>query len=317
MNPNLLLVGEPLGLLIAKTAGPLDAVSDFTCAVAGAELNVAVGMSRLEHSVSYLTKLGDDPFGRRVVTTLRQNEIDTSRIFYGSQATGMMLKGFNPQGDPEIFYYRRGSAASTLCGEDLAQLDLSGYTHLHLTGIFPALSPSTLEAARELRTRARQAGLFLSFDPNLRPSLWKSQEEMREVLNGLAAGCDLFLPGEKEGLVLCGSSDPDRIADFYLERGVGTVVVKLGARGAYCATRQNRSVVPGYRVNPVDTVGAGDGFACGVLSGLMEGLPLADAVLRGNAIGAIQVTCKGDNEGLPTRAALEAWMAEHQPVGLQ
>ena len=91
------------------------------------------------------------------------------------------------------------------------------------------------------------------------------------------------------------------------------MVVKLGGKGAYYARKGEAGFVPCYTVKKVvDTVGAGDGFAAGLLSGLMEGLPLQSAVLRGNAIGAIQVMSRGDNDGLPTRAQLDAYMKEEE-----
>ena len=98
---------------------------------------------------------------------------------------------------------------------------------------------------------------------------------------------------------------------FYLENGASICVTKCGSKGAYVSTKDNENyMVNGYKVEKVvDTVGAGDGFATGVVTGLMEGLPLKDAVKRATAIGAIQVMSRGDNEGLPTRAQLNAFMS--------
>ena len=118
------------------------------------------------------------------------------------------------------------------------------------------------------------------------------------------------LPRQK---FLCGLQEPEAIAAHYLAAGAKLVVVKLGGKGAYYARKGEAGFAPGYTVKKVvDTVGAGDGFAAGLLSGLMEGLPLQSAVLRGNAIGAIQVMSRGDNDGLPTRAQLDAYMKEEE-----
>lgn len=319
MEKRLLLAGEPMGLLIAQSEGPLDSVSGYSLAVAGAEFNVATGVARLQHQVSYLTKLGNDPFGKLIIRTLRNNGINDDFVLFSEEkTTGFMLKSKVSKGDPEIFYFRKGSAASTLSPEDVEKLDFTKFTHIHLTGILPALTESTRAAEQLMFEKARDAGLFISFDPNLRPQLWPSKDVMMETLNRFASQADMILPGNGEGDALCGSTDPKDISKFYLDMGAKIVVTKVGPKGAYCATADGQAfMVPGFIIDKVvDTVGAGDGFACGVVTGLMEELPLEKAVERGCAIGAIQCTFAGDNEGLPTPELLQAFMNSHKRVEL-
>lgn len=301
-----LLTGEPMGLLIAAQAGPLESVSTYHVAIAGSEYNVAVGLARLGTPVTYLTKLGRDSFGRRILAGLKANSIGTDGVAWSEErSTGFMLKGKAAGGDPPIEYFRRNSAASTYSTGDLPGLAWSEYSILHLTGIMPALSPTTWDLTLHLIDLARAHGLLVSFDPNLRPQLWPSEAAMREHINELASRADLVLPGRKEGKILTGSDDAGAIARFYIQRGAHTVVVKVGKPGAYVADANHHLTVPGYSVaRVVDTVGAGDGFAAGILSGLYEGLPFEQAVARGSAIGSIQVTFRGDNEGLPDREQL-------------
>ena len=318
MAKGLLLAGEPMGLLIAQSEGSLDSVAGFTLAVAGAEFNVATGAARLGHFVSYLTKLGNDPFGTRITNTLNANKIDSSNVLTSdTNTTGFMLKSKVSKGDPEIFYFRKGSAASTLDASDVEKIDFSKFYYVHLTGIFPALTDSTRAAMMALIKKAKELGLFISFDPNLRPQLWPSQEVMVKTLNELASYADLVLPGCGEGKILCGSEDPSKINDFYRLLGARMVVTKLGPDGALVREGDNEYKVPGFIIDKVvDTVGAGDGFACGVITGLMEGLSLEKAVERGAAIGAIQCTFAGDNEGLPTQEQLKEFMQSHKRVAL-
>lgn len=318
MAKGLLLAGEPMGLLIAQSEGSLDSVAGFTLAVAGAEFNVATGAARLGHFVSYLTKLGNDPFGTRITNTLTANKIDSSNVLTSdTNTTGFMLKSKVSKGDPEIFYFRKGSAASTLDASDVDKIDFSKFDYVHLTGIFPALTDSTRAAMMALIKKAKELGLFISFDPNLRPQLWPSQEVMVKTLNELASYADLVLPGCGEGKILCGSEDPSKINDFYRSLGARMVVTKLGPDGALVREGDNEYKVPGFIIDKVvDTVGAGDGFACGVITGLMEGLSLEKAVERGAAIGAIQCTFAGDNEGLPTQEQLKEFMQSHKRVAL-
>ena len=308
-----ILIGEPMGLLMAKQPGPLAKQDSYDLAVCGAELNVAIGLTRLGHPVSYVTKLGRDPFGSVVLSCIRDNGIGTELISYSDDhTTGFMLKGLALSGDPEIFYYRKGSAASTLSARDIDRIDFSSYRRLHMTGILPPLSDSCLAASFEAVKQARKAGLLVTFDPNLRPQLWKDTDTMVSTLNRLALLSDIVFPGVKEGQILTGSSDPDAISDFYLSRGVKAVITKVGSKGAYVAAPGIRTMVPGFHVDKVvDTVGAGDGFAAGCLSALLEGASFVDAARRGNAVGAIQVTVRGDNAGLPTPEQLESFIASH------
>lgn len=305
-----MLVGEAMVLLTAKQEGSLDQTEEYRVSTAGAELNVAVGLVRLGHSVTYHTHLGKDPFGRRLEERMQEGGIDTGSIVWEEErTTGMMLKGRAPEGqDPDIAYFRKGSAASAITAAEVERLDLSCYDAIHMTGIFPALSETTREAAFMLMRRAKSQGLTIFFDPNLRPDLWKSESEMKAVLNELASFADYVLPGIKEGRVLTGKKTPEEIASFYHKSGSGCVILKLGKEGAFYARPGGSGWVAGYHADyVVDTVGAGDGFAAGVISGILEGLPAAEAVRRGNAIGCLQVMHPGDNEGLPDREKLAAF----------
>ncbi|WP_372614494.1 carbohydrate kinase family protein, partial [Halomonas sp.] len=173
------------------------------------------------------------------------------------------------------------------------------------------------ELSMHMLDQARRAGTSISFDPNLRPGLWASETDMRDTLNGLAAGADWVLPGIEEGKRLTGRQAPHDIADFYLERGAQAVIIKLGPEGSYyrgvLGGQEASFTVAGFPVpEVVDTVGAGDGFAVGVISALLDGLSPREAVRRGNLIGAQAVQVIGDMEGLPDRARLEKLEADHR-----
>ena len=307
----IVLVGEPMGLFIAEEEGELSGVGHFSASIAGAEYNVAVGLTRLGHRVSYCTKLGYDPMADRILEGMKKNGISTDLVLRTDESlTGFMMKGKVSSGDPKIAYFRKNSAASTINTHDIDRLDLFECEYLHVTGVFPAVSQSACNAVKRLIGRCRQLDMKISFDPNLRPQLWKSEKEMVNTLNGFAEGAYCVLPGIAEGKILTGSGEPEKIAEFYHSHGVENVIVKLGSKGAYYSGPEGDGVSPGFRVKKiVDTVGAGDGFAAGVISALAEGLPLSEAADRGNAIGAIQITHVSDNEGLPTREKLAAVMA--------
>lgn len=303
----IILMGEPMGLFMANETGDLSDVTGFTASIAGAEYNVAVGLARLGHQPAYCTRLGFDPLGEKILNGLRANGISTDLVSQAEgELTGLMLKGFNEHGDPDIAYYRKGSAASRITTHDIDRLDLFGCERLHITGIFPAVSESAMAATKRLVARAEALDIPISFDPNLRPQLWESEKKMVSALNSLADSAETVLPGLNEGKILTGRDTPEGVAEFYHNRGVKNVVVKIGKDGAYFSEKGGHSgYSPAFPVKKkIDTVGAGDGFAAGVISALAEGETLEEAAFRGNVMGAVQIANKSDNEGLPTREQL-------------
>lgn len=304
-----ILFGEPMVMFMANSVGPLDRVKHFTASLAGSEVNVAIGLRRLGHTVSYVSRVGRDPFGKYINNRLRSEGIEAQCAYDSEHATGFQLKSKAVSGDPEVCYFRKDSAATYLAEKDIDSADFSGIRFLHLTGIFPAISKSCRRATYRLLELAHENAIPVSFDPNLRPELWESEKVMIHVLNDMISRCDIVLPGIEEGEILTGSDDPQKIAAYYLDQGTQMVTVKLGSCGSYTQTKNESFSQPSVNVcKIVDTVGAGDGFAVGIISGMLEGLNLYETVKRGNAIGALQLTARGDNEGLPTKAELEKFM---------
>jgi 2-dehydro-3-deoxygluconokinase len=302
-------LGEALVLLAADEPGPLASVRRFTSYTAGAETNVAVGLARLGLKVGWVSRLGDDEKGRDLREAYAREGIDCTQVAMASgERTGFMYKGRVDDGsDPPIEYHRQDSAASRLGSQDLDLTWLSQARHLHATGVFPALSPNTLGATQLAMATLRRHGKTVSFDPNLRPALWKDAMHMCATVNALAAQADWVLPGLDEGRQLTGEYTPEDIAAFYRSTGASHVVVKLGAQGAYYDSAQARGYVDAFPVaHVVDTVGAGDAFAVGVISGLLDNMSLQAAVKRAAWLGARAVQVRGDSEGLPTRAELQA-----------
>lgn len=313
-----LLFGEPMALLIAEESGPLKNCEHFTRSLSGAEVNVAIGLTRLGHSVEYLTRLGDDPFGHYIAEELIRQNIGTEMISYDDVfRTGIQLKERVEDGrDPYAPYYRRGSAAAHISVNEIDAIDLSDVELIHVTGIPPALSHLARSATFRLMERAKERHIPLTFDPNLRPALWENHETMVNVLNEQAAYADVVFPGIGECKILTGTMEKEQAAAFYHMRGVRLVVIKDGKNGVFVSERLKTGefrqiMVPGFLVDHVvDTVGAGDGFAVGFLSGLLEKCSIEECATRANAIGALQVQHRGDNEGLPDRAQLKAAISE-------
>ena len=300
--------GEAMLLLVADRPGPIEEAQSFAKRTAGAETNVAIGLARLGLKVGWASRLGSDSMARYLLDSFRAEGIDCSRVACDpAQRTGLLFKGRVLDGsDPPVEYHRKGSAASLFDPREIDVDWLLSARHLHATGVFPALSDNCYATAQRSMALMREAGRTISFDPNLRPTLWPSPERMREAINELAGHADWVLPGLEEGRLLTGEQTAEGVARFYRQRGAKLVVVKLGPEGAYFDGEAGRGTVEGFPVAKVlDTVGAGDGFAVGVVSALLEGRAVPDAVRRGAWIGARAVQVLGDTEGLPTRAELD------------
>lgn len=307
---DVLSIGETMALLVAQEPGPLVDVKTFSKRIAGADTNVAIGLARLGFRVGWISRLGADSFGSYVRRTIEAEGVDTSQVEVdANRSTGFMLKSRSVDGsDPAIEYYRRGSAASQLGMAHLKADYARKARHVHATGITPALSPAARELVAHAMQTLRAVGGSVSFDPNLRPSLWPDTATMRDTLNDLARHADWVLPGIEEGRLLTGQHTPADIAAWYIDRGAKAVVVKLGAEGAYFRTAEGeQGDVPGVHVPVVvDTVGAGDAFAVGIISARLEGLAWPQALRRANWVASRALQVIGDMEGLPTRSELTA-----------
>ncbi|MDU1844953.1 MAG: sugar kinase [Niallia nealsonii] len=298
--------GEAMAMFIADSCGPLHEIQHFTMELAGAETNVAIGLAKLGFDASFVSKVGADAFGKFIIERLQKNHVHIDQIITDNHfPTGFQLKSRVTQGDPEVQYFRKGSAASHLSIADFDEQYFQKAKHLHMTGIPLALSSDTRDFAQHALSYFRRHAKKVSFDPNLRPKLWNSEKAMVDTINSFAKQANYVLPGLEEGITLTGYKTPSDIASYYLDAGVELVIIKLGKQGAYFKSPNEEGTINGYHVEKViDTVGAGDGFAVGVLSGLLEGLSIEKSVQRGNAIGALAVQSLGDNTGYPEKHEL-------------
>jgi len=293
-------LGETMVLFTAGSIGPLRFAKQFEKTIGGAESNLSIALSRLGHQVGWISRLGDDEFGLFTRDFIRGEGVDTSKVTFDPKfPTAVFFKERQAAHDPKIYYYRKGSAASQMTPEDLDEQYIASAKYLHITGITPALSDSCKETVLAAIELARKNGLTIVFDPNIRLKLW-SKEEARNTLMEIAALCDIVLPGIEEGEILTGEKTPEGISKALLTNGSKLVVIKLGAKGAFYANKDQQEYVEGYPVEHiVDTVGAGDGFAAGFISGLLRGFDYREAVKLGNRIGAFALTVLGDVEGYP------------------
>ncbi|WP_343245949.1 sugar kinase [Streptomyces sp. SID5785] len=281
----MICVGETMAQVTPADGADLEHSRTARLAVAGAESTVAQYLADLGHRTAWLSRVGDDPFGRRVRASVAARGVDVTGVRTDPSApTGVYFKDPGGPASPgtRVHYYRAGSAASRMTPADAEAVDLTGVRLLHLTGITPALSPGCAGLVTALAERARAAGALVSFDVNHRPALWSSREDAADVLLASARRADVVLVGRDEAEALWGTATAEDVRA--LLGGPGVLVVKDGAVGASEFTGAEREFVPAPAVEVVESVGAGDAFAAGWLGGLLRGLPAAGRLALGHRL---------------------------------
>ncbi len=277
--------------------------SRFTSSMAGAESNVAVGLARLGHMVAWVGAVGNDEPGALVRRTLRAEGVETHVRVDPSRPTGLMLLEHRLGQTSRVTYHRAGSAGGNLQWSDVAPHLQQGTRLLHVSGITPALGPGALDATLRAIDMARDRGVAISFDINHRELLW-SRPAAAEVLGPVLRRIDHLIASDDELTLLGGDSEEANIA-IALSGGITDIVVKRGASGVTVVTEGDRFDVAARAVPVVDTVGAGDAFTAGYLSGVLDGCVPRQSAQRGVDVAAFAVSSRGDWEGLPTRDELE------------
>ncbi len=303
---DLVALGEPLVVMVPDRSGPLRAVPRFERGLGGAECNTLLGFVRLGGSGGLISSLGDDEFGAFLAGTLQGNSVDIQRVgFDPDHRTGLYFKEVShlPDGGRSI-YYRENSAAARIAldAEDLAFIE--GARAFLTTGITALLSEAANRAAGLAVRAAREAGVPVYFDPNLRPGLWGT-DRAAELILPLIAEADVFLGGEEETRALTGAPAPTDLAEAVRELGPREVVIKRGRHGAVAIDEDgNLHHQEAVRVPAVETVGAGDAFNAGYLRYRQLGADVPEALRVGALCGASVVTGMGDFETFPRAADL-------------
>ena len=305
--------GESMVLVAPPEPGRLRHATAVTLSVGGAESNVAIALARLGLPASWVSAVGDDEPGQLVLSRVRAEGVDTSAVRrVPGRPTGLYLRE-QVAGATRVYYYRAGSAASTLAPGAFAPALLDGAAYLHLTGITPALSPECAEFATWAASVAREAGVRVSFDVNYRAKLWDA-DAARAATEALLPHVDLLFVGDEEAAALWGESD-DALLDRLAAAGPREVVLKQGARGCTAVVDGVRLQAPGFAVRQVDPIGAGDAFAAGYLAATLWDADPAERLRVANAMGALCVQGLGDYEALRDRRELRAFLDRTVDLG--
>lgn len=267
--------------------------------------NAAIAAARAGAQVAYLTRLGSDRWGDRLMDLWQRENVDTSQVLRDVQApTGMYFVSHDAQGH-HFSYARAGSAASRMQPSDVHtwQGAIGASRWLHLSGISLAISASACDTALAAMQAARASGTQVSLDSNLRLSLWPLARAQACITHAIGL-CDLFLPSLEDITALTGLTEPNAILDWCHAHGAQQVVLKLGAEGAVASEGTRRQRLPGWAVQAVDATGAGDCFAGNLLARLSQGDDLWTATAYANAAASLSVQGYGAVAPLPLPGAV-------------
>ncbi|MFE1594764.1 sugar kinase [Nocardia sp. NPDC058705] len=331
-QPRAVTVGEGLAVLIAG-AGPLEQSAQFDRGAGGAEANVAVVLAQLDVSAAWLSRVGDDGFGRYLTAELGAQGVDVSAVAVDpTRPTGLYVKergaGSGAANDlgadaSRMHYYRTGSAASALSPADLTERAalLDGADLVHFTGITPALSESATELTRALLARPRQG--LVSFDLNYRPAVWGSRiDEAADELDAHIRGADVVFLGADEAEEIFGTGDPTALRALFPEPA--QLIVKNDKHSVTGFDGASSIEVPALTLEITERIGAGDAFAGGYLAALLHGADLRTRLRYGHLCAAAALTAAGDSAKLPPSQDLrrlaglsdDSWAGLHYPAAL-
>jgi len=301
--PDLLCLGEPMLEFNQQPDGR------YLAGHGGDTSNAAIAAARQGASVGYLTRIGNDAFGESFQQLWKTEGVDSRGVEVAEDGhTGIYFVTHGPDGH-QFSYFRAGSAASRMTPDFLPREMIRAAKILHISGISQAISESAADTVFAAIALAKEAGVKISFDPNLRLKLWPLARA-RAMIHGAMAEADIALPGLDDALALTGLTGPDAIADFYLELGAGIVALTLGAEGCLVATAEARQRIPGRPVAARDATGAGDTFDGSFLAEYLRTGDPFGAAHYANAAAALATQGYGAVEPMPRRDQVEALLGQ-------
>lgn len=293
---DLLTIGEAMVLVTPTGHGGIVVDAPAVLSAGGAESNVAIGAATLGLNSGWYSRVGDGALGALVTDSIATRGVDTSHVQEVTGfPTGLMVKNPSPQGS-RVYYYRTGSAATTMTRADLSGLPRPRV--VHVSGVLAAISPGCRDLIQALLDGAL-APARVSFDVNYRPPLWASRDDAAQALHNLASAADIVFVGRDEAETLWGTRTVEQIRAHL--PSVPHLVIKDADIEAveYAGTELTR--VPAHHVDVVEPVGAGDGFAAGWLTGWIRGHDAPARLRGGHDLAAAVLRSPSDQAPAPTR----------------
>ena len=286
--PDIVSIGECFLELMSHE--PIETALHFDKGFTGDTLNVLTMASRLGSTCGYITRVSDDPVGDYLLDAWRNLNVDTSHV---RQARGFNAFEFHsptPEGVGRTVYYRKGSVASTMASEDLDAEYIIGAKVLHVSAITQGMSATCREMVLQAVLIAHGNGVIVSYDTNFRPVQWVA-EEAREAMEEVLPYVDIILPSHPhEPRALIGLDSEKEVIDYFLSRGIGTVVLKCGKDGVWVGAGEDKRRIPAIAPRGVlDPMAAGDTFVGGFLHCFLVSMDAFEAARWGVASAGLKM----------------------------
>lgn len=298
-----------IGTLVADEFGIRDGKEKFRrmqLAAGGDALNVSIALRRLWHSSAVVGCVGDDEQGRYLLSVLQNSGVVVQGVKVQSEVPTSHSEIVNEGGGKHSLDFHPGANAALVPSD----IDLNKWSAkiVHCSSVF-TMDGIDGQPTAEIMEEARRRGWWTTLDNG-----WDRQGRWLKLIEPCLEVADFYFPNEDEARQISGLSDPREICDFFQDRGVGVVVLKVGAKGVYLRTSTDFIHVPPFEVEVRSTVGAGDCFAAGFLAGLLEGQTLEHCAVMGCAAGALACTAEGAHDGLASRRDLEEMVSTRLPA---
>jgi len=309
-----------------KNGQPLSQVDQFVRAPGGAPANVAVAIAKLGGSSFFAGKIGDDSFGHFLASMFKVQKVHTDYLIFTREAkTALAFVSLKENGERDFLFYRDPSADMLI---STAEVKLTWFNEANIfhfgsnTLSYPISKEATLKGVQ----LARESGTLVSFDPNIRLSLWSEPNEVKEEILPLLSSTDILKVSEEEYQFLLDTNKEELAAEKFLSEGISLVVITKGEKGSSFYTKHHNGDIPVPKVKPIDTTGAGDAFVGGMLyqlgnkhvqkstfqQMLMDKESLAEILKFANACGAITTTGRGAIPSLPTLAKVKSFLDQSE-----
>jgi len=307
---DVIAIGELLIDMIADTPGlPLEKQITFKRFAGGAPANFAVGIKCLGLTSGVISKVGNDFFGRFLLEALKKEQVDISQIKVTNEyKTALAFVGLDENRNPSFSFYRSPCADIMLTQEEISEEYIKS-AKLLMCGTVSMADEPARSAIFKAINYAKKHGLQVACDPNLRHDLWHFKDPKEHIFR-ILKDTDIFLPSTSEAEFITGEKG-EKAFETILDLGPSVLAITHGAEGSTILTKDEEFFAPSYKVDVVDTTGAGDAFAAGLITGLLTNMPLEKILYFANAVSAVKITRKGAMN-IPTRKEVENFMKKHK-----
>ncbi|MBM7835500.1 2-dehydro-3-deoxygluconokinase [Clostridium sardiniense] len=312
---DVITIGDGMIAMCPIKKGPIMFSNTFEKKIGGAELNVAIGCSRLGLKSGWISRLGKDDFGNYIKRSVMGEGVDVSQVeLVQDYTTSVYFREILSDGSSRSFYYRANSPTEKLEIDEVSEEYFKNAKVLHITGVLPSINDHNKKIILDAIALAKKHNLIISFDPNIRLKMW-TKEQATEFIKKILPEIDILLIGDEEVELLCGHCDLKKAIKEFHDYGIKNVVIKRGEYGAVGSFGDEICYVDAVKPRAVvDTVGAGDGFASGFLTAFLKGESLEETLRFANAVGSLVVGVEGDNEGLPYYEDVLVHLGENKVV---